>query len=49
MSKLVSTMYKAARRANDLETLASGNPKRIARRGANKSLVKLFSKLLLGR
>ena len=36
MSKLVSFLYQAARTANDIETLASGNPKRIARRLKNK-------------
>ena len=29
-------MYSAARLANDLSTLASGNPNRIARRAKNK-------------
>jgi len=29
-------MYAAARLANDLSTLASGNPRRIARRARNK-------------
>jgi hypothetical protein len=32
----VSEMYRAARLANDLSTLASGNPSRIARRAKNK-------------
>ncbi len=36
MSKFVSFLYKAARTANDIETLLSGNPKRIARRMKNK-------------
>jgi hypothetical protein len=36
MSKLVSLLYQAARRANDVETFTSGNPKRIARRLRNK-------------
>jgi hypothetical protein len=36
MSKLVSFLYKLARTANDVETVASGNPKRIARRLKNK-------------
>ena len=36
MSKFVSFLYKAARTANDVETLLSDNPKRIARRLKNK-------------
>jgi hypothetical protein len=36
MSKLVSFLYRLARTANDLETLASGNPRRMARRLKNK-------------
>src|SRR5205807_10415453 len=33
---LVSQMYAAARLANDISTLASGDPRRIARRAKNK-------------
>ena len=33
---LVSQMYRAARVWNDVSTIASGNPKRIARRAKNK-------------
>jgi hypothetical protein len=33
---LVSQMYRAARVANDVSTLTSGNPHRIARRARNK-------------
>lgn len=33
---LVSQLYQAARVANDVSTLASGNPHRIARRARNK-------------
>ena len=33
---LVSQMYRAARLANDVSTLASGNPHRIARLAKNK-------------
>ena len=35
---IVSSLYKIARIANDVSTLASGNPERIARRYANKAL-----------
>jgi hypothetical protein len=34
----VSGLYKAARLANDVSTVASGNPKRIARRARNKAV-----------
>ena len=33
---LVSQMYAAARLTNDVSTLASGDPRRIARRAKNK-------------
>jgi len=46
MSKLVNNLYKAARKANDLETLASGNPKRIAKRVKNKYLGRKLLKWL---
>ncbi len=36
MSKTISFLYRLARMANDIETLASGRPKRIARRAKNK-------------
>jgi len=35
---IVSSLYKIARIANDVSTLASGNPKRIARRLVNKAI-----------
>jgi hypothetical protein len=38
MSRFVRSLYRNARIANDIETLASGNPKRIARRAKNKIL-----------
>tara|TARA_Y100000310_G_scaffold286448_1_gene310597 strand:- start:37 stop:198 length:162 start_codon:yes stop_codon:yes gene_type:complete len=34
--KFISFLYQLARKANDAETLLSGNPKRIARRAKNK-------------
>lgn len=33
---LVSSLYSAARLANDVSVLASGNPRRITRRATNK-------------
>jgi hypothetical protein len=45
---LVSSLYKIARIANDVSTLASGNPKRITRRLVNKMIGrKIASKLYL--
>jgi len=36
MSKLVSSLYKLARIANDISKVASGDPKKIIRRIKNK-------------
>jgi len=36
MSKSTSFLYRLARTANDIEKLASGDPKRMARRAKNK-------------
>lgn len=38
MSKFVSFLYQLARMANDVEKIASGNPKKILRRVKNKFL-----------
>ncbi|WP_408956462.1 hypothetical protein [Natroniella sp. ANB-PHB2] len=47
MRKFVSFLYKLARVANDIETLSSGNPKRIAKRTKNKVIGrKLIRKLM---
>jgi len=46
MSKLVSMLYKLARVANDISKVASGNPKKIARRAKNKIVGKKLNKTL---
>lgn len=44
--RLSSRLYESARIANDLETLASGNPKRIARRVKNKLVGRILGRSL---
>jgi hypothetical protein len=39
---MASKLYKAARTVNDIETLASGDPEKIARRAKNKLLGRLL-------
>lgn len=40
------TLYRLARTSNDVETLASGDPKRIARRTKNKVLGRLLGRTI---
>ena len=47
--KASSSMYHVARTINDLVTLVSGDPKKILRRGKNKLLGRLLSKLKIWR
>lgn len=47
MGKSVSFLYRMARTANDIETLASGNPKRIVKRGRNKVIGRTLMKNLM--
>lgn len=42
LKKLTRFLYRAARKSNDIETLLSGDIKRIARRGKNKYVGKKF-------
>jgi hypothetical protein len=41
---LARELYRAARVANDVETIASGRPDRIARRAKNKLLGRLLGR-----
>jgi len=42
--RLDSTLFRAARCVDDLEALASGDPKRIARRARNKVVGRLLAR-----
>ena len=42
-------LYRAAKTMNDIEPLASGNPKKIMRRGKNQLLGRLLGKLKIWR
>lgn len=41
---LTSILFKSARTVDDIETLASGNPKRIERRAKNKLLGRVLGR-----
>lgn len=43
--KALRTINKASRIAKDIEAVASGNPKKIARRAKNKAKAKLLGKV----
>ena len=47
MAKLVSFLYNLARKANDVETLSSGDPKRVAKRAKNKVIGRSLIKKLM--
>jgi len=44
-SSFTRSLYRAARISNDLSTLASGDPKRIARRAKNKVVGRTLGKV----
>lgn len=46
---LTSILFKTARTVDDIETLASGNPKRIERRAKNKLLGRVLGRAGLWR
>ncbi|MEW6107111.1 MAG: hypothetical protein AB1563_12255 [Bacillota bacterium] len=43
---LVSSLYRLARLANDVSALASGNPRRIAKRAKNKLVGRTLGRFL---
>ena len=48
-SSFVSSMYRAARLANDVSVIASGNPNRIMRRAKNKIIGRAMARAGLWR
>jgi hypothetical protein len=44
MSRFLRSLYRSARITNDIETLASGNPKRVTRRAKNKLVGRTLSR-----
>jgi hypothetical protein len=42
--RLSSKLFRAARRVDDVEALASGDPKRVARRAKNKAVGRLLAR-----
>lgn len=45
--KVANRLFKAARRARDMEVVLSGSPRRIARRLVNKYILKKVTKNVL--
>jgi len=46
---LIRTLYQAARITNNINTLASGNPKRITRRARNIAVGRMLGKFVMWR
>lgn len=47
MSKLRRNLYRTARTLGDVEAVASGNPKRMAKRAVNKKIGRTLGRLFL--
>lgn len=45
MKRITTRLYRAARTANDIETVASGDPNKIARRIRNKVKGRLLTRV----
>jgi hypothetical protein len=43
--RLATRLFRLARQVNDVEALASGDPKRVARRAKNKVIGRLLGRL----
>ena len=46
---VTGTLYRAARLSNDVGTIFSGKPSRMARRGKNKIIGRIFARLRIWR